>query len=264
MLFKLLKYEIRALMKQFAILWPAAIIIAPLTALMYSSAINTFSTSDFGVGIMTFFLYGVLFAIGIISLMFIISRFSSGLLSDEGYLMFTLPTRASTLILSKLIISLFTVIISSVVAAVSMLLFTFILFGTTDVLGTIGDFIVFTVNFAEFSPIHVVEYIFVGLTACASSILLIYLACSIGHLVPQHRRIVTFFAWLIINTVSSQVINAISHTALYDSLENYISGASFGSMMHLLMLLLFVVNVITAVIYFAITNYILTRKLSLE
>ena len=96
MVFKLLKYDFKSMLRVFVPLW---------LALLAVSAINHFSvsaTSSYAdsliwdmkaIAMLVFF--GLIIAAGVLTAVLVIQRFYLGLLKDEGYLMFTLPSITS-------------------------------------------------------------------------------------------------------------------------------------------------------------------------
>ena len=119
MLSKLLKYEFRATGR----------IMLPVYALLLVTAGGTSVTgslmgrypestvlSIFRTLFMTLFAFTT-FGVLLLTLVLMVYRFYKNLMTDEGYLMFTLPVSRSQLIWSKLIVSMAWGILSAVLAA---------------------------------------------------------------------------------------------------------------------------------------------------
>ncbi|MGI6028910.1 MAG: hypothetical protein ACOX81_05840 [Candidatus Heteroscillospira sp.] len=117
---KLLKYDFRCMFKQFAMVWPAALALALINGFVQAPLAHHFSGSVNVVLMMLF--VGVMIAMCVISAIFIITRFNSGLLGDEGYLMFTLPVTTPQLIFSKLVTAIVVVAVSGIVGMLSMVM----------------------------------------------------------------------------------------------------------------------------------------------
>ena len=120
---KLLKYDFRSMLKQFAFIWPAALVLA----LVNRFTVNSFVTSASGLrqtvsGVAMLVYVGIMIAMFVVTIIFVIQRFFRGLLGDEGYLMHTLPVRPWELIGSKLLCAVVTTLLSIVVAILSILL----------------------------------------------------------------------------------------------------------------------------------------------
>ena len=120
---KLLKYDFRSMLKQFAFIWPAALVLA----LVNRFTVNSFVTSASGLrqtvsGVAMLVYVGIMIAMFVVTMIFVIQRFFRGLLGDEGYLMHTLPVSPWELIGSKLLCAVVTTLLSIVVAILSILL----------------------------------------------------------------------------------------------------------------------------------------------
>ena len=125
MLGKLMKYEFKAWGRVFFPLYIGILFLAIANgvsigsslkdeggAMMDPNALNTQS-------ILTLVLVALFVALFVITIVLTIQRFKKNLLDDEGYLMFTLPVKSSSLILSKFLVALIYAIISGIVAILS-------------------------------------------------------------------------------------------------------------------------------------------------
>ena len=122
MLFKLLKYDFRAMWKQFSLIWGAALALALANRFSIfwdvdDHAIGLSDTTTSGITVFAFM--SVITAMFVIAVIFVVNRFSKGLLGGEGYLMHTLPVRPWELVASKLICGTVTWIGCGVVALLS-------------------------------------------------------------------------------------------------------------------------------------------------
>ncbi|MBQ1280623.1 MAG: hypothetical protein IIY16_00035, partial [Oscillospiraceae bacterium] len=124
MMKKLIKYEMRSMLRLFLPLWPSLILLSiinhfTLRADFYSDTVASRILEALVMILM--FLYVVLImAIGIVALIVMIRRFYVGLLRDEGYLMFTLPVKTSQIIWSKLISAVILTAITGIVCMISV------------------------------------------------------------------------------------------------------------------------------------------------
>jgi hypothetical protein len=103
MLGKLLKHEFKATAR---LLLPIYLLLVVLTIIdRIVLGLDFKGSLSIVTGFVTFAYVATLIAIVVVSFVIIALRFYKNLLSDEGYLMFTLPTKQSALINSKLIVS---------------------------------------------------------------------------------------------------------------------------------------------------------------
>lgn len=112
MLGKLIKYDLKSMLKTIVPLWITVIVLSGIFAIKYwGGATNTMDMGNNTFDLVLFIvLFSVAVAIVVMNILFVVQRFWNGLLKEEGYLMFTLPVTTRSLIMSKalsaLIISL--------------------------------------------------------------------------------------------------------------------------------------------------------------
>ena len=90
---RLVKYDFRSMFKQFAFIWPAALLLALVNHFTLSGLNSTSTVGETTAGISMLVYVAILMAMFIVALVFAIQRFYRGLLGDEGYLMHTLPVK---------------------------------------------------------------------------------------------------------------------------------------------------------------------------
>lgn len=253
MLLKLLKYDFRAMWKHFSLIWGAALAL---------SLVNRFTrfrphSKDFDLNtdwlIMIF--VGVVVAMFVISIGFVINRFSKGLLGSEGYLMHTLPVRSWQLVLSKLICGAVTWVISGVAAILALLiqggldwsfLVNFLFWkDVVEVISKHPDNLLLILEFCLFLASVIVQFIAA-----------IYLSVSIGHLFVRHRRLAGIAAFIGIYTLLTQV-----WMLLEDLIWRWINLSSSA---HSNLLAGTAVMLIPAAAFLAAVCWILDNKLNLE
>ncbi|MEG1001036.1 MAG: ABC transporter permease, partial [Cellulosilyticaceae bacterium] len=115
MLGKLIKYEFKATGRTFLPLYGAILIVALVQRFFGRSSQELFEELNRIGDFATIALVALFMALGVITLVVTIQRFQKSLLSDEGYLMFTLPVKTRSLIASKMIVATTWVILSGVV-----------------------------------------------------------------------------------------------------------------------------------------------------
>ena len=126
MLGRLLRYDLRSMYKKFAILWPAVLIVAFLNQMVVWGAEKASFFLELG-GLEFLFelapavvYFGLMVALVVVSMFYVVLRFYQGLLGDEGYLMHTLPVKPWQLVASKLLTATMTVIVSGLVGILSI------------------------------------------------------------------------------------------------------------------------------------------------
>ena len=261
MLFKLLKYDFRAMWKQFSLIWGAALALALANRFSIfwdvdDHAIGLSDTTTSGITVFAFM--SVITAMFVIAVIFVVNRFSKGLLGGEGYLMFTLPVRSWQLVLSKLICALVSWAGCVMVAFAS--LFIMIPFNWAELF-----------QFPFWSDIFrgimkhpgtlalMAEFCLVILSFVVLLIASMYLAMAVGHLFSRHRRLISVAAFIGLYILIANVYGRVFSYRFIQSLMNTVNVNAYSSMLTAAAIML-----IPAAIFLAAVCWILENKLNLE
>lgn len=203
---RLIKYELRSSIKLMGVIWAALIVTSFLFSissnfmgnLMRSSSIASTLINLFQ-GITGMLYIAVFIATAAASVVIIIMRFYKGLLSDEGYLMHTLPVKPWQLITAKGVSALIIVCASVIVSILSIM----VLAGTGS-FGAIVEFCdLIREMFREEPKVILVaaELIVLVILSLLKSIYQIYASLSIGQLAGKYRILLSLGAYVGINIV---------------------------------------------------------------
>lgn len=264
MLGKLTKYEIKATARMFLPLYAGLLLFALInkifiefnllkTKLAFLPAIS---------GMIYFFIIAATF---IITLVVMIQRFYKNLLSDEGYLMFTLPVKPNRHILSKMLVSILWVIISVIAAVLSVLILGY----QKGMLRDIGTLITsfFKLPLERSGPIVLTGILFLLflLAAIIVFVLQIYASLSLGHLAGKHRILLAFVAYLAISMIW-QILMSVGMILLVSirPLVNWVNELQSIHQVQLFLSGMLLVSLVQAVVLYITTNVILSKKLNLE
>lgn len=203
---RLIKYELRSSIKLMGVIWAALIVTSFLFSISSNFMGNIMRSSSIASTLINLFqgitgmLYiAVFIATAAASVVIIIMRFYKGLLSDEGYLMHTLPVKPWQLITAKGVSALIIVCASVIVSILSIM----ILAGT----GSIGAIVEFCdlirEMFREEPKVILVaaEFLVLAILSLLKSIYQIYASLSIGQLAGKHRILLSLGAYVGINIV---------------------------------------------------------------
>ena len=197
---KLLKYDLRANLKIFLFIWPAILVFGLLERVALMAELPVKISAIF-VNLTTVLFVLAVIAACVFALVISVIRFYSGLLRDEGYLMFTLPVRPWQLVLSKLLTALLTLVVTGLVSFVSV----GILFG--GIRGLLPS--IRTSLEQSFGGIingwGIALLVLLVVVQVAVSVLQIYLSCSIGHLFRRKRILFAVLFYYAINVVLETV-----------------------------------------------------------
>ncbi|MDU4938719.1 MAG: ABC transporter permease [Clostridium sp.] len=263
MLGKLLKYEFKATGRLVLPLYGALLVFGLINKIFLETEIG-FGSASGTIGniasLITMFVYGcIMAAVFIVTFFIVLQRYYKNLLGDEGYLMNTLPVSVWKNICSKLIVGIVWNILSVIVAIISIVILAYY----PGMIGNAFEFIgeVWRVGISEFGfriPLVIFEIIALGILSCASSNLLLYSSMSIGHLANKRKILCSFGAFIGISMITS-FITSVFNT----SIISYNYGLDFMDFQWILLKV--AANlIITSVIYFVISSYIMKNKLNLE
>ncbi len=267
---KLLKYEFKSV---FYLLLPLY-----FAVLMVSAVCRLFISIDFLQeiynGLPFFFICAVYFGLFVgmfaITLLMIIQRFYKGLLSEEGYLMFTLPVKPWQLIISKGIVSTVIVITSGIMMIISVFILTLNL-GDIWTIFFGHDAIQFGRLFEKFPtwPLVALEFILLMFIYLWKHIAHAYSAMAVGQLSNKHRGVLSIIAysveWLAISLFWIFVIEALDKFPFQlPSSWDYWMNTHGEFSIHFGMWILLIWQGLELAFYYVSTHYILSKKLNLE
>lgn len=206
---KLIKYEFRSAVRQIGVIWVALIAVAILLGIMGNVFDSVFGDHDITgnvianlISIIPPILYFVIFiTMLVVTVLIVLLRFYKGLLGDEGYLMHTLPVKPWQLITSKGLVAAAVVIISGIVAVLSIFLMVAfddinsMIEGFKDFFSTLGD-----------EPgliLIIVEVIILGVMGLLANIYQVYASMAIGQLADKYRKLISLGAYIGISTLLS-------------------------------------------------------------
>lgn len=261
MLGKLFKHEMKATSR---LLLPLLLILVVLT-LMDCIVLNLhiFKGSLLVIpGFITFAYALSLIAMAIVSAVIIIIRFYKNLMTDEGYLMFTLPVKSHDLINSKLAAAIIWNVIS--ITAIIGSLFT-VLYTTkhAHLFKVIYNSIVneLRAQFGPYTTMLGIETIILFIISLFSSILMIYVSIAIGHLINGHKVIGSFAAYIGIYTAGQIVsmVGLLIFSLIYKSDINDVL-----LLPKLIFPIIILYSIALTVVYYVVTNYIFRKKLNLD
>lgn len=261
MLSKLLKHEFKATAR---LLLPLYLVLFVLTIVdRFVLGLNLKGTLGLIPGFTTFAYVISILAIAVVSFVIIILRFYKNLMTDEGYLMFTLPVKPQQLINSKLIVS-FVWNIVSVLMILASLLGLFITKERFHLFVDGFDMLIREMKL-EFGAVNMslflIEFIVLMILGIVNGILMIYVSIAIGQLFNGHKVLGSFAAYIGINTVMQIIVSAaflILGVAFNQSFEQS------RSVPQIIFPIMIVYVLVTNILFYFGTDLIFKKKLNLE
>lgn len=265
MLRKLLKYEIKATARIFLPLYVVLLSFAIINRSIAAISILEWQAPE----VISMIIYiSILVGMVVVTFIMMIQRFYKNLLSEEGYLMFTLPTKPWKHITSKLLVSMMWTIASGIAALLSI----FIIFSRINTGLFIRAIISFYADFYSFfgtsSILFTLEFLLAGIISLASGVLIIYASIAVGHLFNRHRILASVGAFIALSTLTQILyviavffLNVIRIPQQLYTIQDF---RSIQPYIHIVMWLIIISHGLLSSGYFMVTNYILSKRLNLE
>ena len=277
MILKLFKYDFMNIGKKLIPFYIAALVIGIINRfLLLTSDISRLEREEnflamFGSPLLYFAYFVVVFGIFCMTVFVIITRYSSSIYGNEGYLTNTLPLKPSQIILAKLINFLIWIFISYFVIFVSMfILFPFEFFIRNIIKDSEFYQDLNTIVKEFFSS----KYIFISILqliynffAHVQSILIIFLSIAIANLFKSYKVVVGVIAFFIISIIFSFISASVTYSAMrnldvpvmYGDIDPIIfTSLRNGSITSILY------SLISSVLLFFGVHYLHTHNLNLE
>lgn len=263
---KLLKYDFRSMWKQFAFIWPAALVLALINRFTLPMVDRGSSFSDITGGLTMLLYIAILMAMFVAAIVFVIQRFYKGLLGDEGYLMHTLPVHPWQLIVSKLTCATALTIASILVAILSIfLILPMNLLDVAQMFRQLVEVLHKLVYYYQANvPLLLVEIIVMALVGLVTGILQLYLAMAVGHLFGHNRIAASVIAYVLINAAISVVTNILGLAVALPYMGQLDRLMEDWAAWHIFIWLIILYNVVLGVVFFFTTEHILRKRLNLE
>lgn len=277
MILKLFKYDFMNIGKKLIPFYIAALVIGIINRfLLLTSDISRLEREEnflamFGSPLLYFAYFAVVFGIFCMTVFVIITRYSSSIYGNEGYLTNTLPLKPSQIILAKLINFLIWIFISYFVIFVSLfILFPFEFFIRNIIKDSEFYQDLNTIVKEFFSS----KYIFISILqliynffAHVQSILIIFLSIAIANLFKSYKVVVGVIAFFIISIIFS----FIGASVTYSTISNLDVPVIYGDTDPTLFLSLrngtitsILYSLISSVLLFFGVHYLHTHNLNLE
>ncbi len=258
MLGKLIKYEFRATGRVFLPMFGALLIIALISRLFISLRFET----PMIIGIVLSVI--MIISIFVITLIVTLQRFYKNLLTNEGYLMFTLPVHTDSLIWSKLIVASIWNILSVIIVLIAVGIMAITEFNLGDCFRVIAEFLNSTGIGGVTLGVFIVEFIILTLSSLLSGILVFYACMSVSLLMNKHRVLFSFVAFLVISTIGQILSGICVPIVIATNFSDTFMSWALIPQVHFVQLIGIFINVVIGIIFYILTRYMLKNKLNLE
>ncbi len=274
MLGKLMKYELKDTSRWLLPGYAALLVMAIINRIfMAVNGQSTFLILSKGI---TMTLYGCgVVAVGVLTMVVVVYRFYKNLMTDQGYLMFTLPVPTWQHIMSKLLVGMLWMVASAVVIIISVMILAFTgndFVEIGNILGELGS-VIGELGFG--SVMLMLEVFILMVLGLAANNLQFYFSITVGQLAHKNKGWMAVLAYVVINIVMQIIATIImagvglSNIGNASWLVQWVENAGNspqGIMMFMSTVLGLGILVALAVnvIFFMGSDYILKNKLNLE
>ena len=275
MLGKLMKHEFRATARLMAPLFGVLILLAASVRVIDAVLADRAASVHGLAGSLLSMLCGLLpvafvfaiLGITIFSVILMVSRFYKNLMTDEGYLMFTLPVSVHGLLWSKLLVSIVWFIATFLVDILAIFL---ALAEPVLHFGSIFEEIAgfaprFYQDFGIRFPVFCLELFAVGLLALVIGCLMFYAPISIGHSFANHKTLLSVVFYFVIQLAMQVLSISMLATGVFKSFVHFTVFRDSAELpLQPILLTIFLISLFFAAILYLITWLMLKRKRNLQ
>lgn len=269
MLGKMFKHEMKATSRLFLPLMIGFIAVTVLCKFSFESSYSVFTSNNNLLEIITaifFVLYFIyIIALFVMTSVFIVMHFYKTMVSDQGYLTNTLPVKPCTLINAKLLSAVVWQLIAGALFTLSIFLFFTGHVHMSDLQELIRGFKLVYTEISNYlnMPLFLTEVTIISIVGLVSGPLMLYAAIALGHLFKKHRVL-----WAIVSYFGIYIVMQFI-TAVYFNICGYssplINSADYAvKTIENFMLFTTIFSVACTAGFYAITDYVFTKKLNLD
>jgi len=262
MLGKLMKYEFMAMGRVFLPLYGALIIISIVNSIFGRLGLE--APNVIGIVVSVLLIAGIM----VMTLLLIIQRFWSNLLSSEGYLMMTLPVSTNSIILSKLFVAAIWTAASTIVVTLSIFIMTMSGINLAEMIDSIRNLMAQIPFDQPQLLLLAIELLLYIVLSTLSGTLLLYACMSLSMMSNKYRWLVaigSYIAWTTALQILGVILIAIgTATSAFSSIERFLmSYPTFGTM-QIIFIVCFVLEALFCTVYYITTRYMLSKRLNLQ
>ena len=259
MLRKLLKHELRATSRWMLPMFLLVLLASALARFAGSALIDADNNvlNTIGVILLMIFVFSVM-GVCVLAFVLMLYRFWKNLLSDEGYLMMTLPVSVHQHILSKLLLVVFWYVCTVLVLLGAVFILTYEIGFFADVFRAVQLF------FRELqldwkawqSLLTLAEGLLILLFGALLTSLWVCAAMAVGHSFANHKTLLSVVAFFLME-MAMQMIGSIAAGLIPENVFYHMEHtAVLGCVLAL--------ELLTATAFYFITAYFLEKRLTLE
>lgn len=271
MLKKLLKYDLKAINKYFLPMSIFFLIYSIIGTLVFQldhiGSYNNLHNFVVVLVIAAFVIMSIVYSV--IAQGIVIVNFFKSMATDTGYLTHTLPVKKRTLIISKTIASMITLIICGIVMLLSLTIFLDLPQNFSALYPDIADYVnqIIDIVGTGVTIMTVITFLLLLAASLLQSISMFFVSIAFGQLINRHKVIGSFVSYFVL-TFLLQIISTIMPLFM-NSPDVAINTLEDLNMLNTGIVPLFLggcalFQTLLAIIFLFITNWIFTKKLNLD
>lgn len=267
MLGKLFKYDFKAVSRY----------LIPLFGLLLVSTCGTKLTLELPENIIvnifrTLFIFAYvisLIAIAVGAMIILMLHFYKNLMTDQGYLSFTLPVTPTSHLLSKLLNGTLWILLTFLAILLSVLLLVAGHVGASEwaIIKDAFSELMAELNLMGFQKSQLLFYLIIfPLAGAIGSQISIYFCICAGQLFSGHRVIgafVFYFAVYVVNQIGQAILLLLNNN-IFEDLAYSPTALSAGKVVGSMLIESLLFSIVLYIIQFFLARYLLNRKLNLE
>ena len=268
MLGKLMKYELRATSRTMLPLFLLTLLLSVFTRMSTAVVQHTHTNITESLNMLLIFAF-VLALVGtaVFSVVLMVVRFRNNLMTDEGYLMFTLPVSVHQLLWAKLLVSMLWFVAVFCVDALAILLAIY----ENGMFAGLPEFIHSAFEnmdryYAVNGLLYMLEFLGVLLVSMVTACLLFYAPISIGNSFATHKTLLSVVFYFVIQTIL-QIVTVFGFAFSARTVNDVIMPSLASSptrAAHLLFLSVLGYSLIIGTILYVLTWFMLRKRLNLQ
>lgn len=263
MLKRLLKHEFRATGRIMLPMYLTVLVLSVLANL--SVRVLDTSQSTFPRilgGIFLFLFFACIFVVSVMAIVLMVRRFRTNLMSDEGYIMFTLPVSVHQHVWSKIIVSSVWLIVTGLADLLAVALVAFRVGYMTDLAWRLREiFSQISAYYAWNGAAFAVELLVLVFVACAVLCLEFYAAIAVGHSFDRHKILLSVVFFVVFQVIAQ--ILGVAGLMSWSNLDMFWSVHSGMAAVHGAFWVAIGGALVYGTIYYIITVLMLKKRLNL-
>lgn len=268
---KLVKYEMRYLIRIFAPMWAAVLALCTLSRLTLNPDMDGFmyveGSEAFLPALILMLTMFAIITMMIVATVVLLQRFYKGMYGDEGYLMFTLPVTSGSLIHSKAVSAILMMLGTEVLTVIGVLIMVSYPHIWNQIDMSISEIFNLLLEMNGLSALEFVVLAFwliiVGVLTVAQGIYTIYLAISIGQIWKKHPVAGAIVAYYVITLVINFAVGGLGVTKQGYLLDHFTANMEYGAAMVGALIVSTLYNIVLIALSVLGTKLIMDKKLNL-